>query len=326
VNRIASPRVPLFIATFCAVAAAGCSKPPPREGFVWIRPPGDTRAIVFGTGSAWTCGKDGYHEIDLRTRKLVADWELPYARDLEMDDRGSLWIAHIKGLMKRSPDGKTEDLTDKLPNERANCVYQDSKKRIWVGTWGGVAVLEHGKWRHYTKRDGLIDDMVNVVFEDSKGRMWFGSYVAPKGGVSLLTQKGRWLAIDPSNGLPHPNVTAFAETAEGVWVATGLHRTGGAALLKPEDGRIKVVRRISRKTGLPGAKVRALRSDTPDGSIWLGFEYDGLAILSKEGSIRTFSKRDGLCDPEVKCIVRAPDGAIWLGTRDGITIMDGLEQ
>ena len=122
---------------------------------------------------------------------------------------------------------------DGLPDNRVNALLQDRDGRLWVGTWGGVGILENGKWRILKASDGLMDDMVNVMLQDSTGGMWFGSIVAPRGGISYL-KDGRWQLFSTKNGLPHNNITRSVEDKSGnVWAGTGLLDRGGAVSLSP---------------------------------------------------------------------------------------------
>jgi len=54
--------------------------------------------------------------------------------------------------------------------------YKDTHGRIWFGTGEkGITVFENGKFRHYGKENGLLDDRIFSITEDQKGNIWFNT-------------------------------------------------------------------------------------------------------------------------------------------------------
>jgi ligand-binding sensor domain-containing protein len=180
--------------------------------------------------------------------------------------------------------------------------------------------MEGDAFRPVTSTDGLIDDMVNAIAEDRYGGLWFGSYVAPRGGVSVL-RDGRWYRFALADGLPHANVTCFLATADGsMWVGTGFHDRGGAVRFDvPESGTPRIAETLSRADGLAGEKVRSLYQDEA-GDIWFGSERDGIAVRTPSG-FRVITSAEGMSDNEAKAVVAGRDDMLWLGTRSGITLV-----
>lgn len=85
---------------------------------------------------------------------------------------------------------------------------------VWAGTWGGgVSRFEDGRWRNYTREDGLSGDIVYSIAEDADGALWFGT----NRGVSRLAD-GRWSRYGREQGLPADDVYAIDTGAGGdVW-------------------------------------------------------------------------------------------------------------
>lgn len=53
-------------------------------------------------------------------------------------------------------------------------ILKDSKGRTWLGTGEkGITVLDNGKFLHYGKENGLLDDRIFSITEDKKGNIWF---------------------------------------------------------------------------------------------------------------------------------------------------------
>ena len=53
-------------------------------------------------------------------------------------------------------------------------ILKDSHGKIWLGTGEkGITVLDNGKFLHYGKENGLLDDRIFSITEDKKGNIWF---------------------------------------------------------------------------------------------------------------------------------------------------------
>ena len=54
--------------------------------------------------------------------------------------------------------------------------YKDTHGRIWFGTGEkGITVFENGKFLHYGKENGLLDDHIFSITEDKDGNIWFNT-------------------------------------------------------------------------------------------------------------------------------------------------------
>lgn len=290
-------------------------------GWEIVRPPHEVSALVEQGEWIWAGGQDGLVRIDRRTRAVSpppdAVRELTGVRALALDRGSRLWIGHQQGLtVLDGNEARTYTEADGLPAACVNAVLVARDGRVWAGTCGGAAVFDGANWRAMTAADGLLADQVNAIREDSSGGLWFGSYVAPNGGLSVL-RDGRWQYFTMNEGLPHNNITSILEMRDGsVWVGTGFFDRGGACRFVRRDDAWTVERTMLRADGLAGDKVRSVYEG--DGATWFGSEYDGVAIVTPRG-IRVVTDRTGLSDDEVKAFARDREGALWLGTRDGVT-------
>jgi ligand-binding sensor domain-containing protein len=74
---------------------------------------------------------------------------------------------------------------------------------------------------------------------------------------------------------------------------------------------------VTRQDGLAGEVLRSVFQDE-GGRMWLGSEYDGLAVQSGAGW-HIVTPRSGLAGWEVKTMLQDPDGTYWLGTENGLS-------
>ena len=65
---------------------------------------------------------------------------------------------------------------DGLPDMKIECVFEDSRGRLWVGTHDcGVVCREGGEFSSFSCRDGLAGDGVFSILEDREGKLWLAT-------------------------------------------------------------------------------------------------------------------------------------------------------
>jgi ligand-binding sensor domain-containing protein/two-component sensor histidine kinase len=117
-----------------------------------------------------------------------------------------------------------------------------------------------------------------------------------------------WQADD---GLPQNSVYCIAQTRDGyLWVGTreGLARFDGVRFTPPDERAPEELQR-GWVTALCASK---------DGSLWIGCDGYGLARW-KEGKFTRFSEADGLASNQIRCLLEAADGTLWIGSEGGVT-------
>jgi ligand-binding sensor domain-containing protein len=113
-----------------------------------------------------------------------------------------------------------------LPTNTVNCVYQDRKGFIWIGTDNGLVRYDSYNFKTYRhKKDdngSLSHDFVTSILEDSAGNFWVGT------GEGGLNRFDRFLnkfyclkhmSNDP-NSLPDNKITTLLEDKGIIWVGT----------------------------------------------------------------------------------------------------------
>ena len=106
--------------------------------------------------------------------------------DAEDDQNGNIWIGTSKGLIRL--DTKTNAITqfqhdDKQMNSiSSDFIYAlevDHKNQdIWMAAYNGGLCSYHipsGKFRHYSREDGLADNIVYSIEKDHHGNLWFST-------------------------------------------------------------------------------------------------------------------------------------------------------
>jgi len=243
-----------------------------------------------------------------------------------------------------------------LPHNWIYDLFQDSRGRIWVGTWGGgLARLEDDRWKVYTKADGLHCNEVTCIREDELGKIWVatddglnafeGDRVVDAGleGKSILSitfdrrgdlWAGCWRAIKTGGGLfrfDHRNwetfstrqnlpgneiLKVFEDSRGSIWVGT--YEDSAGAGVGRYDGRRW--RSYNRKDGLINDCVYSMFED-PSGNMWFG-TTGGVSIFDDK-KWHNLTKKDGLVDNRVYSMMIDSQNKMWFGTEGGVSRFDG---
>lgn len=97
------------------------------------------------------------------------------ANTILADSDGYIWIGGYSGLIRY--DGSVferQDSSEGLTN--AKTLFEDSRKRLWVGTNdNGFVVVDNGKKTHFNYLDGLASSTIRGFAENSDGTVLVGS-------------------------------------------------------------------------------------------------------------------------------------------------------
>lgn len=288
-----------------------------KKGFDLLLQNQDVCTVAIMGNNLYAGGANGLFVIDMTTltNKELGDFSMVRAVYVYND---SLWVGHDNGLTCIGNNTITFTESDGLPDKRINAITSDTRGALWVGTWGGAVRIVDEDFTVYTDDNGLADDMVNIIMTDSYGGVWFGSYVAPRGGISVY-YNDRWQSFTTEKLLAHANVNAILQLHDSsVLVGGGMYTKGGGTRFVLENAGWSIDSTLSKNNdNLAGEKIRSLFEDS-EGRLWVGSEYDGLAILYEAESY-ILNEKNGLSNNEVKVIAEDSDHNMWIGTRYGIT-------
>jgi ligand-binding sensor domain-containing protein len=210
-------------------------------------------------------------------------------------------------------------------------LLEDSDGRFWVGTAGGLDLLDRatGRFARFehdpTDPQSLRDNYVVSLYQDRGGLLWVGTV---NGGVSRWNPRS-WLFghVRPTwDAQAYP--ISFADDGEGrLWVGTF-----GAGLFRfdPRSGETLAADAIFQHPKLlPDDRIMALLRSS-SGDLWVGTMRAGLVRIAANGTLTRFGgEQPGAPDSRalgaegVMALCETRDGRIWVGTfRGGIAIID----
>ena len=255
------------------------------------------------------------------------------------DAAGQLWAGTNGGLVEvaRGAEGAVAFRRRPLFEDRAEepsvtAITQGPDGALWVGTGAGVVRLAPDGTRTAFRHDpadptSLPGDAVASLLVDRRSRVWVGTYDDGIGRYDPRTggfERYRHRPGAPT-GLGRGPVRALYEDRGGVvWAATW-----GGGLSKTSRNRFGALHAEPVGGLLPG-RVTGIAAD-PDG-LWVGMLEGGLtrvddALGASPGFRHVPPERFGRPDAGFASIVSIlPDpeaeGALWLGTSDGVRWYD----
>lgn len=174
---------------------------------------------------------------------------------------------------------------------------------FWVGGEGAVFQIQANDIRAFPLPTAAARDRVTALawFD---GDVWAGT---PRGLYRL--RQGSWHAAHMQGPDAIQDVEAMLADHDGnLWLATAQHVVRLRADQPPEWIR-----------GVPGSiAIRSMYEDR-DGDLWLGSQIEGVARVWN-GFARKLGPAQGLAHPLLWSISATPDGAVVVGSSDGVSM------
>ncbi len=196
---------------------------------------------------------DGIYRYDLRTRALGHFGNIPNdPRSLANDTvrlitrvGSQVWYVTGRGISiaaNASQDRNFENLLNRpddpssLPNNLASSITTDPQGNLWIGTYGGLAMLEpHAagepyRFKNFDTGGGLTSDNINAALSDDLGNLW----VSLPNGISMID--GNTHAVHNLGARDGLHIASYvyaaaARAPDGELLFGGL---GGLTVLRPD--------------------------------------------------------------------------------------------
>ena len=222
-------------------------------------------------------------------------------RSVHADVQGRLWLG-FRRVGAGTYDGATyTPLPDAATLRNVPRIISAPDGTVWIAGSPGLLRVKDGTHTLFGSADGLDTESIRDLYIDRSGRLWVTSnrlYVAPRQADVV-----RFLHL-PTPGLDNPR--AVLQDHEGsLWVGTasdgiGRIRRTGIRMVQGPDGELR------QATGTVSVDTR--------GGILVGATGSGVLHLDTEGDLSTIWSLAGAGD-EVRSVIGARDGSIWIGTR-----------
>ena len=186
------------------------------------------RGGVIWLGDGWNI----FRSADKgRTFEKVEQFGYAYMRDILEDKSGNIWVATMgNGIFRYNPQTDQMVKYQCVPGDSTSIgtnevtgISEDSKGLLWFSTdRGGLLCFnpETGRFRTYTKANGLPDNVTYKVVEDAQHRIWFGT---DRGLVCLYPETDSLQVFNRNDGLPDNQFnykSALAASDGTIWMGT----------------------------------------------------------------------------------------------------------
>ncbi|MCD8267771.1 MAG: hypothetical protein LUD46_04435 [Parabacteroides sp.] len=281
-------------------------------------------------GQLWIGTRNGLNVLDMKTGKIWKPTD-PTLKEklintLCVSHDGTVWIGLEEGLGMYAP-GKDCVVIHSTPmTDRSvigvKAIYEDSKKRLWVGTWANGLFRydrEAGKFIPYPYLGK--SKSAHVIFEDSRNTLWVSPWSA---GLYRLAHEDSpdsvfWTHFENKAGdersLSDNLIYSLQEDLNHtLWVGT----RNGLGLLNTDADEPRFVNYLpgNGKYSLPYNELNAIIRDKA-GNMWLGFLGGGVYYTNMH---QTSFYKDDLeaikklkYSNSVRSLLIDSDGTLWLG-------------
>ena len=172
-----------------------------------------------------------HHENDLshqsftETPVIANDISNQRVTSFVEDDHGHIWIGTFRGLNRFNVHEFHQHFCtsdeNTLPDNLIQCLYKDSRGRLWVSSVNGMAL--------YTDQDNFIRIKMQInsnnsvqILEDSKGRIFINTMVE----IALYDEQNQSFSsvLSSVNGeMPAANQCFISPYDDDLWVTTSTH-------------------------------------------------------------------------------------------------------
>lgn len=144
-----------------------------------------------------------FYNYNISKNGLSSNW--PF--QILLDSAENLWVATPSGVSVLKKGDKiftcyynVPEYSTSIPNDYVNCLFEDSKKRIWIGTFSGLCRYNPESNDFYRVDPGFPVQNICSIEEDKSGNLWVCSVT----GITGFNPDNEQLILnlDGGDGLP----------------------------------------------------------------------------------------------------------------------------
>ncbi|QNR85114.1 response regulator [Pedobacter riviphilus] len=290
-------------------------------------------------GFLWFGTRFGLNKYDSQTFKIYNNKNgnkkslstSSYLSSIVSLKNGSLLIGTQNGLNKYNEKDDNFDryqhndsLPSSLSNSTINCIYQDKKNRVWVGTANGLNLLTdttHYRFKHflYQKKQDL---QIYTITEDHNGTLWLstsnGLMNMRFSGNRVIYKHFTVYSDELAKAIDNHITTMVEDRENNLWLGT--KQTGVSKLNLSTESIINYKYSSLNPKGINSNNVRKIMLDQ-EGKLWIGTLH-GINIYNP--ATQSFStlqnepeNPSSLSQNSVYDIFQDRQGIIWVGTYYG---------
>lgn len=192
------------------------------------------------------------------------------------DQNQNLWIGKYNGGLYKQDAQTGEfiffDHRDGLAHNWVSTIYEDSKDRIWVGTWGGGVslIVDDSIQLNFNEKNGLAGLNIQKITEDSEGNIYIATH---ENGFYIFKGK-QFMSMTEENGLPNTQIWDICQpTPDQLFLATN---SGLVEVKFSSSKKMELIQVFTQaEDELIDDKIRKLEKDV-EGNVWIGTALSGI--------------------------------------------------
>jgi len=209
-----------------------------------------------------------------------------------------------------------------LSQSVANCIFQDSKGYIWIGTQNGLNRFNGETFDVYSYNpvdsNSISNNWIYAITEDKDGNLWIGT----KDGINkYLVKQNIFKRIAYQTNFTY-DVTKYCY--DNICLSNGKILINTPPLISIYDPEKEIFAHFRSKLEYDGAvkDVKIPVIEGTNGNIWVG-STKGLASFSlqtKAFNYFSFINRNGdfIDDVNITALYKDKNGMLWVGTTTGL--------
>jgi diguanylate cyclase (GGDEF)-like protein/PAS domain S-box-containing protein len=320
----------------------------PRSGKIlqqWPVAHGDSRPVqlhqfgIGSTGALWIASSIGLLRLTPGENALqrIAPEQISDARAVLTRFDGRLQVSTTDGLYVVDDQATARRIWPDSGDQVVSAMVEDPRHRLWLGVQNaGLALFDPARgdtqWlRPDTSTPGSLPDAIVTSLQfDRSGLLWLGTH---ERGISKVDPTGtpfRYIADrDPTRQQTATNYvrSVFEDASGNLWIGA-------------KDGLKRYLRHENRFEYFDDLVLHGIKGEVQaaelivyafaqaeGGRLWIGTDR-GAALFDPAHRTLDFlpedaSGADGLIDTNVRSLLGASDGSLWLGTtRAGVAHFD----
>ena len=279
-----------------------------------------TGTIWMGTQGAGVCYYDEYlTKFNVLTNdKVPQNVNIDAVRAIATDDKNTIWVGTDgKGLTKINPNEEDfftyTTLNSPLLGDRIVSLFYDNGS-LWIGHLNhGLQIMDaNGNMTSFKETSQFT---VLKIFKDALGNIW------------LCTNHGL-VQFDKSKGIVKQFSSENSSLASNYYISTieqdintieqGNHNTLWVGTEFDGLYRLDIKKNKFSKIDAVPDRIFSLYFDNT--TLWIGTNGKGLKSYDiNEGTVKTYTKKDGLPNDIIYGILPDSSGSLWLSSNKGIT-------
>lgn len=284
-----------------------------KDGRIWVGTDGGGVQVFKGETLAEVYTKESGH---LCNNAILAALK---------DSEGNIWLGTFGGgvtVCRANGRRFGSFYPDVLGDKIIRSLYEDDRKRLWIGTDGSGMYsfdLKTGELQRYTaERHNLPDDnLIRAIACDAKGRLWVGSFGR---GLRALDSTFRLLGAFGSPQQFYSSLVncIYRDSRNRMWVGTG-----EGLVMFPNADSLSVFTIYTEKDGLSDSHIRAITQDKA-GNIWFSANNGVCKYATEKGKFYTYGSSDGVLPGQFMSgsVVNGKNGWLYFGSQNGVCCFD----